>query len=117
MPVPTTRRREDTVLAIVKSDSTFEQRDVRGERLWVGRCFHCGASLVAGLRGETFGATIEHIVPRGQGGTEELMNLALACARCNQRKGASLDARPAADARVLDVQAAMLQRRRARFRT
>jgi 5-methylcytosine-specific restriction endonuclease McrA len=33
---------------------------------------------------------IEHIVPRKHGGSDELENLALACADCNLRKGSNL---------------------------
>lgn len=33
---------------------------------------------------------IEHIVPRKHGGSDELDNLALACADCNLRKGSNL---------------------------
>jgi hypothetical protein len=30
------------VLAIVATDRTFEPRDLDGERVWVGKCIHCG---------------------------------------------------------------------------
>lgn len=33
---------------------------------------------------------IEHIIPRKHGGSDELDNLALACADCNLRKGSNL---------------------------
>ena len=32
--------------------------------------------------------TIDHVVPRSRGGTDELSNLVLACRRCNSAKGA-----------------------------
>jgi 5-methylcytosine-specific restriction endonuclease McrA len=33
---------------------------------------------------------IEHIIPRKHGGTDNLLNLALACDRCNASKGSNL---------------------------
>ena len=36
---------------------------------------------------------VEHIVPRGRGGPDELDNLALACRSCNLRKGVGQQAR------------------------
>lgn len=99
------------VLGIVATDTTFERRVVRGEVVFVGKCIHCSSALTVGTRGETWGATVEHIVPRTHGGTDALENVALACARCNQGKGKRLDKRPRSDptlARVIE----MLQARR-----
>ncbi|MDQ3034906.1 MAG: HNH endonuclease [Myxococcota bacterium] len=104
------------VLAIVETDRTFERRDVRGEQLWVGRCIHCSSALTVGPRGETYGATVEHIVARTHGGTDAIENVALACARCNHGKGVRLDRRRRDDPRVREVQARMLARRRERWR-
>ncbi|GAB4196172.1 MAG: hypothetical protein OHK0013_03140 [Sandaracinaceae bacterium] len=99
------------VLAIVHTDRTFERREVRGERVWVGRCIHCGSALVVDEDGAT-AATIEHIEPSAHGGTDDVRNLALACARCNQRKGARLDVRRRDDP-TLSAVIEMLRRRRA----
>ena len=46
------------------------------------QCFYCGmqAKRLAKL-------TVDHVVPRSQGGTSELGNLVLACRPCNVRKG------------------------------
>lgn len=108
--------RSRLVLMIVATDNTFERKDVRGERMWVGRCIHCGTSLTVSTTGETFGATVEHIVPGAQGGTDDLANLALACERCNHGKGMRLDVRRKDDPTVVAVRERMLARRRERWR-
>lgn len=103
------------VLGIVETDATFELREVRGERAWVGRCIHCRSAIVVSTRGET-AATIEHIVPTTHGGTDDVENLALACARCNQRKGARLDHRRRDDPTLRAVIDMLRARRRERWR-
>lgn len=35
--------------------------------------------------------TLEHIIPLSAGGTNDLCNLALACFRCNNERGSSVD--------------------------
>lgn len=103
------------VLGIVHTDRTFELRDVRGERCWVGRCIHCSSAIVVDARGQTAG-TIEHIEPSTHGGTDDVRNLALACARCNQRKGSSLDHRRREDPTLSAVIDTLKERRRERWR-
>ncbi len=71
-------------------------RDVGGASVWVGKCLHCNTKLVVSRGGET-AATVEHIVPRHRGGDDSDTNLALACARCNQTKGRTLDVRRESD--------------------
>lgn len=61
-------------------------------------------------------ATVEHIRPRTHGGTDDLENLALACARCNNQKGCRLDNRAAGDPKLQAVVERLLERRRARWR-
>lgn len=109
-----------TILAIVETDSTFEQATLpsEGARVWVGKCIHCRSRLVIREDGEPLGtATIEHIRARSQGGTEDLENLALACARCNHGKGVRHDNKKKPDARALEVTERLLGERRARWRT
>ena len=84
--------RAATVLRIVACDSSFALREVGNSSVWVGKCLHCNTKLVVSRAGET-SATIEHIVPRHRGGDDADTNLALACARCNQTKGRTLDVR------------------------
>lgn len=105
------------VLAIVATDSTFELVDAPGGRVWSGKCLHCGSRLAVSIEGELLGtATVEHIVPRGQGGNDDLENLGLACARCNQEKGRRHDVTRHPSARALEIIARLQQRRRERWR-
>ncbi len=107
--------RATKVLAVVHTDATFSLRDVRGERCWVGRCIHCSSAIVVDRDGAT-AATIEHIEPSTHGGTDDVANLSLACARCNQRKGASLDGRRRDDPTLSAVIDTLRARRRERWR-
>ncbi|HZH33343.1 MAG TPA: HNH endonuclease [Pyrinomonadaceae bacterium] len=45
------------------------------------RCQYCGNTKAAAV------LTLDHILPRAQGGTSAPENLVTACERCNQRKG------------------------------
>jgi 5-methylcytosine-specific restriction endonuclease McrA len=111
------RARRRTILAIVETDATFEQLSVRGQEVWQGKCLHCGGHLLIALDGEPISrATIEHIVPRTAGGGDELGNLALACARCNQGKGKRHDHRFKSDPRARELVDRLLARRRERWR-
>jgi 5-methylcytosine-specific restriction endonuclease McrA len=109
--------RERLVLAIVATDATFEKQELRGEPHWVGKCIHCNARLVVSTKGETFGATIEHIVPRTHGGTDALENVALACARCNSQKGVRIDPRRRSDPKLVAVIEILKTRRQERWRS
>ena len=106
------------ILEIVRTDSTFERVELRGgEEAWQGRCIHCGAHLVVSAMGRLLGsATVEHIVPRTHGGTDELENLALACAACNHQKGCRQDNRRADDPGLKAVVDTLQRRRRERWR-
>jgi len=44
-----------------------------------GFCAYCGGPLTV--------ATIDHVIPRSKGGTDEESNLVAACPRCNNAKG------------------------------
>lgn len=44
------------------------------------KCVYCGAENVP--------LNIEHVVPKARGGSNRISNLAIACAACNQKKGA-----------------------------
>lgn len=71
---------------IAERDMTFSGR----EGHWEGKCLICGGPLRFDARtGE--GATIEHIVPRSLGGTNDERNLGIAHPRCNGEKGRRWD--------------------------
>lgn len=106
-----------TILAIALTDATFERADGRDGPVWVGKCIHCRTRLTIGPDGRPLDTTtIEHIVPRNHGGTDELPNLALACARCNHGKGARLDRRRSDDPTLAAVIARLQEERRRRWR-
>src|ERR1039457_6514415 len=61
------------------------------------RCEYC--RMHQGLQGATF--HIEHFIPRSEGGSSDLDNLALACVACNLHKSDRLEATdPLTDALV-----------------
>lgn len=88
---------------IAATDATFALKD----GLWVGRCLICrGPVAFDAATGE--GTTIEHILPRTQGGTNDLNNLGIVHGRCNNEKGRRWDARRRHSARQ-DQYDALLQ--------
>lgn len=121
-------RKRAIILAIVATDSTFVRTRASGhpadmrslargrDETFVGKCLHCGATLVIDLDGEPRShATIEHIVPRSHGGTDALENLGLACARCNAEKGVRHDSKRTYGGRLAEVVEALAEKRRARW--
>ena len=87
---------------------------VGGAPMWVGRCIHCSSRITIAEDGR--GATLEHIVPRCHGGGDDVVNLALACARCNHLKGTRTDPLRHDDPARLKLEEALLLKRRARWR-
>jgi 5-methylcytosine-specific restriction endonuclease McrA len=66
----------------------------RAELCWDqnGRCFYCTgdmtyASPPARRRAPNTMATLEHLIPRSEGGRSSFPNVVAACARCNNRRG------------------------------
>jgi len=51
------------------------------------RCSYCRSPEVVGIP-----MVVDHIIPLAAGGTSDVENLCLACYRCNEFKGARLDA-------------------------
>lgn len=92
------------VLGIVATDSTFELTEHRGSAAWVGKCIHCNRRLIIAADGTPIShATIEHILPRNHGGTDDLENVALACGSCNFEKGRRHDLRRSNDPKLHDI--------------
>jgi 5-methylcytosine-specific restriction endonuclease McrA len=56
----------------------YEVREYLLEK-WGRRCAYCGAENVP--------LQVEHIVPKGRGGTDRVSNLTISCRDCNQAKG------------------------------
>ncbi len=105
------------MLAIVRTDRTFERVTHRGGEAWQGKCLHCNAHLLVALDGRPLSkATVEHIVPQSAGGTDDLGNLGLACARCNHQKGVTHDKKGLGDPRAAQVVEKLLARRAQRWR-
>lgn len=112
------------------AEATFRRHgSAAGE--WETRCLHCRSRLHVREDGEALGhATLEHVVPQAWFGKraaktltarvgddpDDARNLAVACAGCNHGKGVSHDAKGPNDARAVDVVAALLERRLARWR-
>lgn len=101
--------RQALVLEIVKTDSTFSRVDDG----WSGKCIFCNSRLHVWSTGET-AATVEHIVPISAGGTNDLLNVALACSRCNSEKAVHHDSE--CDAATSDVVKKLLDVRVKRYR-
>jgi 5-methylcytosine-specific restriction endonuclease McrA len=99
---------------VAQSDLRFT---VERER-WVGPCLFCGGRLALDpVTGE--GATLEHIRPRTDGGSDDLANLGLAHGRCNHEKGRRTDPkkrRQADPARYERIVSQLLARRAAGLR-
>lgn len=108
-------RRHLLLLAAAVTDATFERQMLDGKRVWIGKCVHCNSKLVIADDGRSLGeATLEHVWPQAQGGTDEVTNLAVACARCNREKGTRHDHR--GGARLEEVVALLQARRLERWR-
>jgi len=114
---PRVNAKQRTLLAIIATDTTFERAQAGAREVWSGKCLHCNARLMIGLDGEPISrATIEHILPKSHGGTDDLANLGIACARCNSEKGIRHDNKRKGDARLAEVVAKLAEKRRARWR-
>jgi len=107
----------DRLLWAAATDSTFE-RMLQGERVVLsGRCIHCRKRHQLTTDGTPLtAASLEHIVPRNHGGTNEARNLAVACRSCNSAKGRRLDCRRKGDPDLLRVIASLAAQRELRWR-
>ncbi len=108
-------RRHLLLLAAAVTDNTFAQTTLDGKTVWVGKCIHCNSKLVVDNNGRAMGeATLEHVWPETQGGTNDVANLAVACARCNREKGSRHDHK--GGARLEEIVAVLKARRTERWR-
>lgn len=83
-----------------------------------GKCLHCRRKLQLAADGTPLnGATLEHIVPKNHGGTDDVENLAIACARCNSEKGLRHDHKRSDDPEVREIIERLKARRLDRFRS
>lgn len=106
------QHRQELILQIVSTDNTFEKHNVG----WVGKCLHCNTSIQVGETGQS-SATIEHIIPAHAGGSgTDMLNLAIACSRCNNEKGIRHDPRYPSDPRAMHVITNLLEKRKNRWR-
>lgn len=109
-------RKHLLLLAAAVTDATFQRARVDGQAAWVGKCLHCGRKLVVRDDGRAMGqATLEHVWPHSQGGSDAVENLAVACNRCNREKGTRHDHGRSAS-RLDEVTAVLRARRRERWR-
>ncbi|NMA49091.1 MAG: hypothetical protein GX947_04900 [Tissierellia bacterium] len=69
----------DSVKSALIYEYGKEVRDENNKIKKIARCCYCGKEGVP--------LEIEHIKPRGQGGTDAWHNLTLACKKCNKEKG------------------------------
>ena len=108
-------KRHHLLLAAARTDRTFERTRLDERTVWVGKCIHCNTRLVVADDGQSLGeATLEHIIPQTRGGTDDIENLAVACARCNRTKGKRHDHKRGTG--LEEVVATLQARRRARWR-
>lgn len=63
-------------------DGYYEKFEIIAARDGGRRCFYCGAKKPL---------QIDHIIPRAKGGSDDIENLQLLCARCNRVKGVRAD--------------------------
>lgn len=103
-------RKHLLMLAAAVTDSTFERMTLDDRPVWVGKCIHCNSKLVIADDGRPLGeASLEHVWPQTRGGTNDVDNLAIACARCNREKSPH----DSGKGEGLDAMVAMLRARRA----
>jgi len=104
------------LLLAATTDRTFRRRYRQGEEVLEGKCIHCQKKLALHLDGVAISdATVEHIVPKHHGGTDDVENIAVACARCNSEKGLRHDHKSPDDPKLREIIATLQRRRRDRL--
>ena len=111
------RKSKNNILDIVLTDSTFRKLEWRGETVWCGKCIFCNKKLYVEADGTPDpNVTVEHIIPRSKGGTDDLENLALACKGCNNEKGIRHDVNKADRYRAYEIMEKLRRKRLKRWR-
>ena len=109
--------RNEAVKACVLTDSTFNCIE---SGVWSGSCIHCNSKFIVELFDDgsvNTIATIEHIKPIVAGGSQvDVLNLALACSRCNSSKGIKHDKKVGKSKRSDQIIETLLIKRQARYR-
>jgi hypothetical protein len=109
-------RRRNLIKQIIHSDSTFEPKHHKdGCIIWVGKCIHCNKKIAVDDSWDT-SFTIEHIVPKAAGGTDDIKNLALSHGTCNHEKGIKHDRHVGKGKRADEVVEALKAKRLSRWR-
>lgn len=62
----------------------------KGFRQKAEKCYYCQVPVVD-LRDSGIYMTVDHVIPKCRGGTNDESNLVTACERCNNMKGESLE--------------------------
>ena len=110
-----TSRRQRLLLQAANSDPTFKRSKRNGNFVLEGKCIHCRRRLVIHLDGRPISdATVEHIIPKHHGGTDDADNLAVACARCNSEKGLRHDHKHRDDPKLQEIIRTLQARKRER---
>jgi 5-methylcytosine-specific restriction endonuclease McrA len=99
------------------TDKTFDLQMVQGIKTLVGKCIFCQTKLCLTLEGDPIGATtLEHIIPRSRGGTNDPENLVIACFSCNNEKGRRHDSKKNPSERAQEIITMLQERRSKRLR-
>ena len=86
IPFPTIVRYTSGII-ISKIRKVPTSPKVTKRNVWLrddGRCQYCEKTIVLTE------ATVDHVIPKSRGGQNTWENVALACAKCNQKKGSRL---------------------------
>ena len=71
-------------LAFKTAKKVYKRTRLAEAQNW--RCCWCGTDTIPEPNKRN-SVTLEHILPKSQGGSDEMDNLAAACAHCNSRRG------------------------------
>lgn len=67
------------------------------------RAFHCCEYCKSQLKYSSDSFSVEHIIPRSLGGTDDLSNLALSCQRCNNHNFTAIQSADPLSGRIVQL--------------